>query len=338
MDDRRFDALARALSAQPSRRGVISALVGAVVGSVFGTRQAAAGCAAVGAICTRPVDCCSNRCIDGRCACAAVGQTRCGPECVNLVTDRDNCGTCRNVCPAGTACARCRGAACASEPVARCCRNGLTNCGGACRDLQTDEANCGVCGNACGPNQTCCAGTCLNLRTNAANCGVCGNACAVGTQSCSPCSGPDCNGKAVARCCPNGRSNCGGTCRDLQTDPAACGSCKLSCPPGRACVDGNCAAGPCTAANDFCANSDFTPCGDDPFFPGQDCFCQRAKQDGAIVCGTNGRTCMDCATHDDCVRAGFGPGGRCVQSGGICCEESPPFTTACVRACGPLTP
>src|SRR5262249_25804543 len=39
------------------------------------------------------------------------------------------------------------------------CNNGLTNCSGACVDLLTDAANCGMCGHSCGA-QTCVGGLC----------------------------------------------------------------------------------------------------------------------------------------------------------------------------------
>ncbi len=51
---------------------------------------------------------------------------------------------------------------CADPGVARTCLTGSTDCGdGICRDLKTDNANCGVCANACGGNQACSAGTCI---------------------------------------------------------------------------------------------------------------------------------------------------------------------------------
>lgn len=45
------------------------------------------------------------------------------------------------------------------------CNPPLTDCSGTCVDLQTDEANCGTCGNACALGQTCQAGTCTQNLT-----------------------------------------------------------------------------------------------------------------------------------------------------------------------------
>lgn len=41
------------------------------------------------------------------------------------------------------------------------CSPGETFCSGVCKNLQTDPANCGVCGNACGATQTCTKGGCV---------------------------------------------------------------------------------------------------------------------------------------------------------------------------------
>ena len=38
------------------------------------------------------------------------------------------------------------------------CAAGLTACGMACRDLQTDRLNCGACGRACAAGEACTAG------------------------------------------------------------------------------------------------------------------------------------------------------------------------------------
>jgi hypothetical protein len=76
----------------------------------------------------------------------------------------------------------------------RACDPGLAFCNDVCVDTQTDPANCGLCGNACGAGEICFAGVCarehrcgalvncndvcVDLATDAANCGACGNACA----------------------------------------------------------------------------------------------------------------------------------------------------------------
>jgi hypothetical protein len=57
------------------------------------------------------------------------------------------------------------------------CPAGQTNCDGVCKNLNTDEANCGTCGNICAGGQTCCSGVCQNLQTDPANCGTCGHLC-----------------------------------------------------------------------------------------------------------------------------------------------------------------
>src|SRR5690349_98443 len=80
----------------------------------------------------------------------------------------------------------------------------LTTCNGdtTCHDLQSDPANCGSCGNACGTGLVCsagacvsscaagttdCSGACVDLSKSASNCGTCGNACSVahGTAACT---------------------------------------------------------------------------------------------------------------------------------------------------------
>jgi hypothetical protein len=57
-----------------------------------------------------------------------------------------------------------------------------------CRDLSTDNAHCGRCGNACPSGQVCASG-------------------------------------AARVSCQAGQTNCSGVCRDLITDVAHCGAC-----------------------------------------------------------------------------------------------------------------
>mgnify|MGYP003349558263 CR=1 FL=1 len=52
------------------------------------------------------------------------------------------------------------------------CGDGLSNCSGTCRDLQTDLANCGACGTTCPSGQVCSRGACVT-------------SCATGLTDCS---------------------------------------------------------------------------------------------------------------------------------------------------------
>ena len=64
MDGQRFDDLAKRLSAQRSRRGVLGALVGAALGAAgFSGVADARSCRSVGNSCTVNGDCCSGDCV-----------------------------------------------------------------------------------------------------------------------------------------------------------------------------------------------------------------------------------------------------------------------------------
>jgi len=127
-------------------------------------------------------------------------------------------------------------------------------CNGARIDTNTDEANCGTCGNACGPGKVCqagtcvcpppfgdCNGTCVDLHNDPENCGACGKKCAA-DRTCS-----------VGWClCADGLTDCNGTCRDTSSDDKNCGTCGNRCDTtkGLTCVAGTCA----------CADASETEC------------------------------------------------------------------------------
>src|SRR6185295_2862577 len=110
--------------------------------------------------------------------------------------------------------ALCGGKACKSDKVCQdrecvaSCKDGFTNCGGFCRRLSTDSANCGACNHVCPTGMTCqqsqgpvvfglgpgggqslpvgsvcacapptvgCNGVCRDISNDASNCGQCGN-------------------------------------------------------------------------------------------------------------------------------------------------------------------
>jgi len=118
-------------------------------------------CGACGNICP-PGQVCTN----GQCGittlphqtagAACPGQTLCGGTCIDTQgSDRNNCGGCGWVCPAGL---DCFGGQCDVS-----CGAGLAECGeyGGCTDIKTDNQNCGSCRNVCTPGTLCRSGQCM---------------------------------------------------------------------------------------------------------------------------------------------------------------------------------
>ena len=143
-----------------------------------------------------------------------------------------------------------------AESVANCA--GSTLCNDRCVDLNTDQYNCGSCGNECPAGSGCdgagkcavicssgttnCNGTCANLSTDSTNCGFCGGTCSPGTI---------CNGSGTcAPSCQSGLQACNGHCVDPSVDPTNCGACSNKCsfPNATAtCVSGTCQLGLCVS-------------------------------------------------------------------------------------------
>lgn len=206
---------------------------------------------------------CSNACPSGQlCAngdcsteCPA-GTTACGTACVNLLTDAGNCGVCGTACPEGRTCL-----------AGNCTCPGInTECAGACVDILIDANNCGGCGTSCTtPNAqtSCTTGKCtiasctegygdcdLDATTGcekalstSENCGGCGTTCSGGMA---------CVEGACA--CSSGRTDCEGTCVDIQSNPAHCGACGTACPEGQVCASGSCST-ECPAGSSECAGA-----------------------------------------------------------------------------------
>ena len=234
---------------------------------------------------------CGNACsIDEPCFHLSGGDWFCSPAgcgnnnrsmdcgtgyCIYLNEDRQHCGGCGNVCPAGSVCENgectscpagevqcgmadvcqdtltspysCGGCGIVCDPDKVCvdgrctaCPPGLNRCGDGCRDLQTAFYNCGACDNACVTGETsCCSGHCVPLLTNMTNCGSCGNACGESQR----CIGGTCAlmpTGSVEVTCRLGQTACSGTCTDLETDEFNCGTCGRACMSGRVCIEGEC--------------------------------------------------------------------------------------------------
>ncbi len=79
----------------------------------------------------------------------------CGGTCVDLASDRNNCGGCGRGCRSGELCVF---GVCSSL-----CGAPLMICNGLCIDVQTDPRNCGGCGIVC-PTGICNGGRCRDAR------------------------------------------------------------------------------------------------------------------------------------------------------------------------------
>ncbi|HSO33752.1 MAG TPA: hypothetical protein VLT33_14565 [Labilithrix sp.] len=99
----------------------------------------------------------------------------------------------------------------------------LTACGGTCRDLGSDEANCGACGTICAPTNTCESGAC--------------------TPPAPPPPPPVDAGPPpgdASTTCGSGQDFCGGACIDVLFDDKNCGGCGVACGGATKCVRATC--------------------------------------------------------------------------------------------------
>jgi hypothetical protein len=214
--------------------------------------------------------------------------------------------------------AECRARVICEPPVTEPCPQGQTRCGGACVDVQSDEANCGACGSACGAGQTCDAGQCTS-------------ACAPATEVCNGVD-DDCDGQvdegfdvgaacdgADADACAEGVFVCSSagtaTCSDVTGDSVeVCGNGVDDDCDGQ--VDEGCAAG-CTAENAATACNDGNPCTFDACEAGS---CVNSNAPFGMPCGSTA----------------CGAPGSCVFETGVCDQTGTAVRTCSTPTCNGL--
>jgi len=202
------------------------------------------------------------------------------------------------------------------------CPAGQTDCGGVCKDLQSDPVNCNGCGLRCAVGGVCtlgvcgcpsptqlCGAACVDTATSAANCGSCGHACGAGTCAVGACT---CTAGPTVMDCGAGASP---QCRDTGADRANCGACNLACPADQICASSACAACP-AATPDVCGNT-----------------CRDLQADHAN-CGTCGKACGAAQT---CVGGTCTcPAGQTACPGGACVDVLTDSSNC--GACGTVCP
>ena len=241
------------------------------------------------------------------------------------------------------------------------CGPGTTLCGGVCLSTNSDNKNCGACGNACKAGQVCAAGKCAlacpsgqqkcgggdvgapycaKLQTDYQNCGACGKTCSAGQV---------CSSGACTLSCPSGQQKCSGDagapyCATLTSDQQNCGACGTACQAGQICAAGICAlscppgqfkcsGGDAGAA--FCAklSTDYQNCGacGNACKAGQICaagVCALACPPGQQKCSGGDAGAPSCAKLQTDPQ-NCGTCGNACQAGEVCAAG------ACVLSCPP---
>ena len=123
-------------------------------------------CGSCGNVCQGSDKCIAGQCVSSEPACPP-GQLACvdakgqKQPCKDHSTDRDNCGSCSDVCQRSD---KCVAGQCVSDAPA--CPPGQLACVDVkgqkqpCKDHSADRNNCGSCGNACRNGTSCVAGVC----------------------------------------------------------------------------------------------------------------------------------------------------------------------------------
>jgi hypothetical protein len=108
-----------------------------------------------------------------------MGYVRNQDSCVDLKTDRTNCGGCGRECPKGESCIN---GLCGHQ-------QGAIQCDGQWVDALNNVSNCGACGHkcpvfcekgqcvSCGKGETFCGNRCSNLKNSHIDCGQCDHTC-----------------------------------------------------------------------------------------------------------------------------------------------------------------
>ena len=201
---------------------------------------------------------------------------------LGLLARREAAAACGKVGdPCGQDADCCNGGRCARNGTCRC-KAGLTDCGGNCRNLQTNPNHCGACGTVCASG-LCVAGVCCPPRRACA--GVC---CPPGARCVlSPFGGFTC-----VQACPPGQTRCGGDqCVDTQTDAGHCGNCLTSCSSNTTCRGGTCV--PCKWFKAACAGDEECCPSSYGGQPSRCCNGSCATLNSEFNCGRCGNVCPD---------------------------------------------
>lgn len=352
MDGNRFDSLARAAAAAPTRRALLGAALGALGSAVFGSRADAARLRNPGEICRKNGDCATDACGPkdryGRRRCLCNGAADCpqpnaGDPCRTSTCVAGVCGFVINVgtpCDDGNACTT--GEACQAN--GKCGGGAVTVCTASdqCHDAGTCDPKTGACsnpakpdgtgcsdGNACTDPDTCQSGTCTPGKAKV--CQALDQCHTAGT--CDPTTGVCSNPVNVGAACIDGNAcTTGETC---QQDGTCGGGTATICTP----LDGCHTAGTCDTTTGTCSNpvaNDGTGCtttgGSAGTCQSGNCVCtpqcsgKACGPDGCNgTCGTCGQG-QTCTTNGQCsgscIPAPSGPASSdtCDPNNDLCCE------------------
>jgi hypothetical protein len=234
-------------------------------------------------------------------------RTLCSGTCVDLQTDKENCGGCGFSVPYGETCIQGRfsgpeggnGGGSSTAPNAT---SAVATAGTTVTVPAATTATVAALQTSCQSGLALCSGTCRDLTTDSRNCGSCGYVCLAGT-SCQDswclegAKGSNTNDSAVVytgSACTGRETLCGTICTDLLSDKNHCGVCSRACGSQEICVNARC--GPA------CAESGTTLCGDD-------CVDLSTSMSDCGSCGNECRTFLPNALGSACTD------GMCVVSG-----------------------